>query len=377
MTYISSQKDKLEPGLANYMETVLNPEMNTKMKEANYEMCPYVQGRNWGLPPDSGIVGFMDYPKYSSGYAALFGTMSYITEAHMLKKYEDRVYGTYHFLLNLLKIVNRDRKAIGRLRKEALDGIKSQTEFVLRWKLDEKSSTPYNFKGYTATTSPSSVTGFPRLAYDPTMTWTKEIPFYNHYIPEVKVTKPVAYILPQAWEDVVERLQLNGVDMKRLSEDQQVDVASYRITNHQFASHPYEGHNMITNIQVEKENQKIQYFAGDYVIYTDQEENRFIVETLEPLGADSYLCWNFFDPIFGRKEYFSPYLFETTAYQMLQTDPKLKEALQQKIKQDSVFAQDDWAQMDFIYQRSKYMEPCYLRYPVARLEQNTKLALQK
>ncbi len=377
MTYISTQKDKLGPVLGMYMTEKLNPELTGKMKAANYELSPYVQTMNWGVPPDSGIVGFMDTPRYSSGYASLFGTMSYITEAHMLKKYEDRVYGTYHFCLNLLKIVNRDRKAIGRLRKEALAGLKKQSEFVLQWQLDGKSSRPFSFKGFQASVAPSLVTGFPRLSYDPNLPWTKDIPFYNRYVPAIKVTKPAAYIIPQAWDGVIERLKLNGVDMKRLSEDTKIEVNSYRITKHKFASRPYEGHMPINDIQVEKEQGEISYLKGDYVIYTDQVENRLIVECLEPQGADSYLHWNFFDPIFSRKEYFSPYLFEKTATGLLQTDTKLKSDFQEKIKSDSLFAKDDWAQMDFIYRRSKYMEPSYLRYPVARLEKSIKLPLQK
>lgn len=295
----------------------------------------------------------------------------------MLKKYEDRVYGTYHFCLNLLKIVNRDRKAIGRLRKDALDALKKQEEFVLRWKLDMNSSKPISFNGYQANVSPSLVTGFPRLSYDPTSPWTKDIPFYNRYVADVKVTKPDAYIIPQAWEGVVERLKLNGVTMKRLSEDTKITVNSYRIVKHQFASRPYEGHMPISGIEVEVEQAELQYFTGDYVVYTDQVENRYIVETLEPQGADSYLSWNFFDPIFTRKEYFSPYLFESTANSLLQTEPKLKADFQEKLKSDTLFAQDDWAQMDYIYQRSKYMEPTYLRYPVTRLEKSTKLPLEK
>lgn len=377
MTYIATMKDKLDPGLAGYMETVLNPELTAKMKEANYEMCPYVQTLDWEMVPDSGISAFHDMPRYSIGYASLFATMAYTTESHMLKKFEDRVYGTYQFILQLLKIVNRDRKAIGRLRKEALDALKKQTEFPLRWKLDTKSSQRLNFKGYAATLSPSTVTGFPRINYDETQPWTKEIPFYNRYVPDVTVTKPIAYIVPQAWEGVIERLKLSGVALQRLTEDVLVEVAVYKISTFTPSPNPYEGHFPLTGIEVKKETQQLQFWVGDYVAYTDQEANRFLVETLEPQGMDSYFSWNFFDPILSRKEYFSPYVFDTEAHRMLDADPKLKQELHDYIKADTAFAKSDWAQMDFIYQRSKHMEPVYLRYPVARLEKNAKLPVGK
>lgn len=377
MTYISTMKEKLDAGLSQYMETTLNPELGTKMKEANYEMCPYVQTKSWEVVPDSGITAFYDMPRYSSGYASLWGAMSYTTESHMLKKHEDRVYGTYHFIMNLLKIVNRDRKIVSRLRKEAVDAIKKQTEFTLRWKLDPAYSVKIPFKGYKATMVASAVTGLPRIQYDQTNPFTKDIAYYNRHVPEVTVTKPVAYIIPQAWEAVVERLKASGVAMSRLGEDVKLDVAVYKLTKFKTSDRPYEGHFPISGIEVAKETQQLQYLAGDYVVFTDQESNRFIVETLEPQGIDSYLSWNFFDPIFSRKEYFSPYVFEAEAKQLLDTDPALKLALQEKVKADTAFAKDDWAQMDFIYQRSKHMEPGYLRYPVARLEKATKLPLAK
>jgi hypothetical protein len=377
MTYIASQKDKLDPGLANYMETTLNPEMTTKMKEANYEICPYVQTKDWEVVPDSGISAFMDSPRYATGYSALFNTIGYTTESHMLKKFEDRVYSTYHFCLNLLKIVNRDRKIIGRLRKEAVEATKKQTEFVLSWKLDERIHTPFMFKGYVASIINSAVTGLPRISYDETRPFTKEIPYYNHYVPEITVTKPIAYIVPQAWEAVIDRLKMNGVVMQRLSEDVKPEVAMYKITSFVAPNQPYEGHFPIGKVQLTKANQEVQFLQGDYVIYVDQEANRYIVETLEPQGADSYLFWNFFDPVLSRKEYFSPYVFEAEAKKLLDTDPSLKAALQDKVKQDTAFAKNDWAQMDFIYQRSKHMEPGYMRYPVARVEKATKLPVAK
>ncbi len=377
MTYIATMKEKIDPALANYMETILNPELNTKMKEANYEMCPYVQTMNWDMAPDSGISTFYDSPRYSTGYASLFGAMGYTTESHMLKKFEDRVYGTYHLMMNVLKIVNRDRKIIGRMRKEAIEGIKRQTEFTLKWKLDPKISVRLPFKGYASTVTPSAVTGLPRISYDESQPFTKEIAFYNHYVPEVTVTKPTAYIVPQAWDAVIERLKLSGVVMQRLSEDVTTEVAMYKIATFDAADYPYEGHFPLAGIEVKKENQQVQFWAGDYVVYTDQEANRFIVETLEPLGVDSYLSWNFFDPVLSRKEYFSPYIFEIEARKMLETDPKLKQELQERVKADTAFANNDWMQMDFIYQRSKHLEPVYMRYPVARLEKGTKLPLAK
>lgn len=377
ITYIPTQKDKLNPELANYMNTVLNPFLVKVVSGSGYEMCPYVNTRRWGMPPDSGLVGFLETPRYSTGLGALFNTMGYTTETHMLKPFEDRVYSTYHFLLNLLKVTNRDRKIIGRMRTAADEAVKDQKDFVIRWKLSDTPTEQITFKGYEATIAPSGITGLPRISYDRNSPFTKEVPYFNTYLPDITVKAPTAYILPQSWGEVVERLQLAGVVMKQFTEDAQADVEVYYIDDWKPSPQPYEGHWPIRGIKLRTESQTLTYRKGDYVIYCDQVVNRFIVETLEPQAHDSWMHWNFFDEILQRKEYFSPYVFEKTAQQMLDTDPELKKEFQEAVAQDSTMAANDWLQMDFLYRKSSYYEPTHLRYPVGRLLKSQKLPLSK
>lgn len=377
MTYLATQKDKLHPTLSQYMQQQLIPSMEKAMADADYEMCPYVQSKSWGMPPDSGLVAFMDYPRYSSGYASLFNVINFTTETHMLKPFEDRVFSTYHFLLNLLKFVNRDRKYIARFRKEADAGVKEQSKFTLTWKVNPLSRKKITFKGYTSGTRTSQVTGMPRLYYDRDAPYTKEIPYYDTYIPVKSVKKPEAYIIPQSWKKVIDRLKDNQVVMQRLSKDIELDVESYFIDSYESRKEPYEGHYLHYNTKVRKENQKRNFRQGDYVIVPNQMRNRYIVESLEPEGDDSFFNWNFFDGIIMRKEYFSAYVFEDEAAKLLEANPEWKTELKEKIASDSVFAANPWLQLDFIYKKTDHYEASHMRYPVARLLTATKLPLMK
>ncbi|MCB0643540.1 MAG: hypothetical protein KDC44_17960, partial [Phaeodactylibacter sp.] len=67
MTLLSPQKNKLQKELASYLAQ-LEPQLYQVMKQAGWEMSPYVNARN---TPDEGIYSFLDLPRYSSGYAAL------------------------------------------------------------------------------------------------------------------------------------------------------------------------------------------------------------------------------------------------------------------------------------------------------------------
>ena len=64
MTLISTQKDKLHPVISEFMTHKVLPKLYTDMESKGWEMIPYVNTR--GLP-ETGIYGFFDSPRYSSG----------------------------------------------------------------------------------------------------------------------------------------------------------------------------------------------------------------------------------------------------------------------------------------------------------------------
>src|ERR1700743_3362025 len=112
MTLIETQKDKQNPILAEYTSKTLSPELYKRMKKSGYEMIPYVESGRGGTP-DSGIVAYLETPRYATGYTAQRNIISYITETHMLKSYDKRVHATYNFMEALVDLNERDAKLIG------------------------------------------------------------------------------------------------------------------------------------------------------------------------------------------------------------------------------------------------------------------------
>ena len=100
----------------------------------------------------------------------------------------------------------------------------------------------------------------------------------------------------------------------------------------------------------------------------NQAANRYLIETLEPTGGDSFFAWNFFDAILAPKEGYSAYVFEDTAAAYLSRHPEVRALMNNKKNTDSTFAKSGGAQLHFVYDHSPYREPGYLRYPVYRVE---------
>lgn len=365
MTLINSQQDKLHPVLSEYMNALLLPHLYEDMEDRGYPMVPYVHTVD--QLPENGIMDYLETPRYSTGYAALFNCIGFVTETHMLKTYEERVESTYEFLVSLVDFTENNSETITEAKEVADEAISNATSFDLQWELDTTRYDLIPFMGYEAKYKDSEVGNGERLWYDRESPWEAEIPYYNRYNASITVEAPRYYIVPQAWREVIDRLELNEIEMKRLDTDTVLAVDSYFILGGDTGNEPYEGHYLHRNVQVELRPQEIQYYEGDYVIEVDQTSNRYIVETLEPHAADAFFAWNFFDEIVQQKEWFSPYVFEDRAAEILAADPELQAELD-SLMQDEEFANNPWAPLYFVYSHSEYYEDSHQRYPVARIE---------
>ena len=364
MTLVEGQADKLGGDLGSYYRNEFLPLLYENMNSEGFPMVPYVQTLK--QTPDYGIAGFYDSPRYSSGYAALFQTIAMISEAHMLKTFRERVASTYALIKSIVKITNDDNERMGRMRDTTLSWVKKKKEFALHWTLDKERYSEVEFNGYEAGYKTSQVSGLDRLYYDRTKPWIKNIKHYNYYNPVLTVTKPVAYLIPRGWHNVIENLKRNGVVFDPLDQDSLITVGIYKIKDYKTRERVYEGHYLHYDVVLEKHIDAIQFHKGDFIAYTDQRANRYLVETLEPQGYDSFFVWNYFDTVLQMKEYFSPYVFEDIAAGYLATHPELESALKSKKNADDSFAKSAWAQLRFVYERMPDFEPVYMRYPVYR-----------
>lgn len=364
MTMLPTQTDKLGTVLGSYMRRILLPRLYTRMAERRQEMCPYVN--EFKDTPADGIYAFYDPPRFSSGFAALHHCIAFVPETHMLKPFPQRVQATYDFMSVLVQELSREHNRIREIRKQAVADAMNTDYANLDWKADEKQVDTILFKGYEGKYKPSEVTGLNRLWYDRSEPYERKIPYWSRMEPTIQVTKPAAYIIPQAYDEVIELLQMNGVQFSRLTANADPTVELYRILQYDTRD-AYEGHYLHYDIQVEKEVKNWRYHKGDYVALTNQPAVRFLMETIEPQGVDSYFAWNYFDGILGQKEYFSPYVFEDIAANFLKENPSVKAELEAKRLAEPEFAKSQWAQLFWVYKRTPYFEPTVNLYPVGRV----------
>ena len=367
MTLITTQYNKQGEELGNWVKNTFEPSLFKGMKEKNSDMVHYVNVED--KDPSKGFSQFYDSPRYSSGYAALFNTISFMPETHMLKPYKQRVASTYDLLITMIQQASINAKELLTERKKAIENTIHQTNFPLGWKLDTSQFTMMPFQGYEAGYKKSEATNLPILFYDHNKPFSKEVKHFDTYLPEKMITKTKAYIIPQGWWTVIDLLKLNNVKMERLKKDSIIEVNAYHIESLKSLTKAYEKHHRNYDVIISNKKEKIQFLKGDYIIKLNQPANRYLTEMLEPTGDDSFFSWNFFDAILQQKEGYSDYRWNDIAEGYLKNNPELKKQSDEKKQSDSSFGKNASAQLNFIYKNSPWYEPAHNRYPVYRVEE--------
>ncbi len=365
LTHLFTQHNKLGGELGEYLQKRMIPSFQQSLWEHDWDITPYVNVYN--EVPEKGFTQFLDTPRYSTGYAALWNSLGVMIETHMLKPYKDRVEGTYRALLSIMDVSERDWASIKDLRARAQRKYLTERFYPVNFEVDSSNISSLNFKGYEGETITSEITGQERLKFNRDKPIETTIDYYNNYLPSERIEIPRAYVIPQGWWNVIDILKTNKIEMVPFPRDTVMQVEVYKIQDYETRQNSYEGHYPHYNTQVIKSIENVSFRKGDFFIKTFQPGVRYLLETLEPITPDSFFNWNFFDSILQQKEGFSSYVFEDEALQLLEEKPNLKEEFEKKKQEDREFSGSSSEQLNWIYKRSGKYETSHLRYPVFRV----------
>jgi len=366
VTLIATQPDKLGGRTGAHLREAMLPALFAGMAARSFPMCPYVNPVH--EIPDDGIADFLDSPRFSTGYAALHHCIGFMPETHMLKPFAERYHGTRALLEVALAHTVAHGEAIRSARTDDRVAVAAGAPVALNWQLDLQHSRPFTFSGYEAVREPSRLGSYRRLRYDRNRPWQREIAYHDRYVATVQALPPRAYLLPQAWHDVAQRLQDHGVVMQRIVQPARVPAEVMRIVHFDKRRLPFEGRHLHDTLQVQTETVDAELQPGDCLLPLGGAHDRFLIEVLEPLGIDSLFRWAFFDSVLDRKESFSDYVFEDEAERLLAEEPGLQQRFDAWSAAHPDRLADAEAVLGFLFAASRrYAEAGWRRYPVLRL----------
>ena len=153
----------------------------------------------------------------------------------------------------------------------------------------------------------------------------------------------------------------------RLVKDTTLTVTTWKLTNAKWQSNPYEGRHPLTTFESYEISISRMFSSGSAIIDMAQPGAKIIAHLLEPKGNGSFLYWGFFDAIFEQKEYAEFYVMEVMAEKMMTEDPSLKVEFEKKKAEDTVFAKNADAILNWFYNKSPYRDPARDIYPVGKI----------
>ncbi|HQP05199.1 MAG TPA: M14 family metallopeptidase [Bacteroidales bacterium] len=342
------------------------------MEQKGLPMFRYVTFKQWHNPK-SGLVRWIPSPLLSEGYAAVRNRPGLLIETHMLKPYSQRVDGTYEILKYTADLLDKQHAEIVAMNRKADTEVAGLAGYKTRIPVEFNSlgdSVIVDFKGVAYEVQKSSLTGGDWFQYSHTPE-NQKIWYFSNPKPVAFVSLPVAYVFEPAWKNVVELLDIHGIEYTITSEAKTFQVQAYRLTGARFSPEPYEGIQRLTSFSTDTLIFTKTFPTGSIIVPTATNRARLLAYMFEPASGASLVRWGFFNAVFEQKEYCESYVMEPLAREMLKDDKELNKEFQEKMKTDSEFAASQRAILNWFYQKTEYWDQTKDVVPVYRLNSLT------
>jgi hypothetical protein len=368
ITYSCERYGNVHPELGEWIKNDFVPFIKKEVQKNGYLIAPYAWFK--GDEIKNGIVDGVTSPRLSTGYAAIQNRVALLIETHMLKDYKTRVFATLTMLDAVIRKANQSGKnlvdLINRAEQKTIDEIANRKKYLpVKFQMSNE-FVPFTFKGIKYEKLPSKISGKEKIVYTGEK-FEMEIPLYNKPVAVDSINAPEFYLIPRAYSNIVEILNLHGVKYEVLKSAQKYLVEKYRFDeNTVWQKRPYEGRIMLTT-KYETFVDTLIAEKDDYLIPVSQRAVKVIIHLLEPKSGDSFVSWGFFNSIFERKEYYEDYVMEKLAEEMYNSNENLRKEFEEKLKSDTTFANSPEQRLEFFYRRSPYFDKQWLVYPVLRV----------
>ena len=347
------------PAIAKWLDATFRAPVDRGLAEAGHIPGPLIFTED---PLATGIGSGQSDPRLSNGYGDARHIPTVLVENHSLKPYDQRVLGMYVFLEHALRTLAREASSLR--QAVATDRARRAASIPLTWRVPAGQSQTIELKGIESRRVLSPISGDVRIEWTG-KPLTAHVPYREQSEAATSADRPLAYWIPAAWHEVIEKLDLHGIRYERISAPREVDVVMDRLSDPKYAATQFEGHVRVTATAT-PERRRERFSAGSVRVSTDQPLGTLAVLMLEPSSPDSLFQWGWFHSILSPTEYVEGYIMEPMAERMLAEDPKLAEEFRKKLTEDAEFRGSSRARLQWLYQRTPFYDERARLYPVGR-----------
>jgi hypothetical protein len=284
--------------LIKYMRDSMAPAMSKKLNdEFGVENCFY--GEFYDMAnPEKGWYYEAAEPRYMSDYYGLRNRLGILNENYVYADYESRVRGCYWLIRSLADYSSANKNEIRDIIREADSRTVSRglnpavtDSFAIEYDV-RPAPEKVTIKTYEAKLA-GEVEGWKR--YEKTdVQKTVTVPYYVDYFGTMHVKFPFAYLIKTSDPDVLELLAAHGIILEELSQDSEIQVERFEISELKGSQRLNQGHYTNT-IKGKYVKELVSFRAGTIVVKTSQPLANLAAYLLEPQSNDGLMTWNYFD----------------------------------------------------------------------------------
>ena len=345
------------PASGMFLEQTLFPELNKALLTAGHIPGPLIFAKD-NTDLNKGIIAWSASPRFSNGYGDLIHLPTVLVENHSLKSFKQRVLGSYVLLEQTLESLKVHGAEL--MKAQVMDRDRRTPRIPTKWGFREN-TVPMKFLAITNESYLSEITGNQEVRWlgEPI---TLNIPVHYMDVPKDFVQKPIAYWVPGSWKEIISRIKIHGIQFEEVPGQPKKMLSRLKFRDPKFSESIYEGHFTVKSDFVEF-RQEDTFPLGTVRVPVDQPLGDLVMVLLDPRFQDSFFQWGFFNQIFQKTEYTEAYAIEPYARQMLE-DSQIKEAFQNKLKDDEAFRNNAEARLSWFYEKTQYSDQNWKVYPV-------------
>jgi len=260
----------------------------------------YTRREGW---PIKSIYTYNHHPRYLVNQFGLRNRMAILSEAFAHERLYQRMNSTYAFVREILEHTNQNGQEMMRINAEAEEAainlVKEQGGKVskgVRFQMVPLEEPVSEYRIYNHITTQNE-RGQEVYVRKPEIITLKNVVNNSAFKATKESVLPKGYLIPAEFDYIVEHLRRTGVEVIELSKNQRASGEIFEATELNFATRPFEKHNM-ANLKGEFKPATKRFRKGDYWVDLAQPLANLIFYMLEPQSDDGLVTWNFFDQYF-------------------------------------------------------------------------------
>lgn len=292
LTYSPSLHPDTEAGLDGFLRDELFPHLTEEIR-TKHGWDYYYYGNAFGPEGEDPAWRTFDHrPRFNNNYVGLRNRLAILSEAYSYATFEDRVLATLYFVEEILDYATENADRV-RAVVEAADAESVVGQTLSLRSVPERSAEPVTILMGEVDEEAHPETGEVMLRRRDVSNRV-EMYEYGTFTADVTETAPAAYLVPAELTDVIERLEIHGVEMAPLSGDRELTVEAFTVDSASTADSSFQNRYERRLWGTYAEDTR-PVPSGTMVVSVDGPLGRLAFHLLEPVADDGFANWGILD----------------------------------------------------------------------------------